>query len=371
MVNPISINIRPLTPIWTGDANGKGGSVRETGVLGSLRWWYEALLRGLGHHACDPSKGICVFDKNKRRSSICLACQVFGCTGFSRRFRLSLEGGNGTGQVKEIKLEHPGNTGHRGWRIPASLTSPLSLTFLPSVPGGIGEFEMGTLFYTLRLMERYGALGAKTSLGQGAISVTDWGALVSPPSFDDWKAMLRSRAGEPHENPSSVPDLADFVGATITFDPTSTSENRWWDKLPLTDLKSFGINNKSTWVPAAPALRAHVRGWLRNSANFSGFNGNLRNERHRLMGSIRNPVGPKGSDIFVTHLYRSDIQLPWMMRIFGFIPRNGNEVDQAMRNLLRNETNLATEIKAALNGIPIELTPYPDQIAELLINERR
>jgi hypothetical protein len=53
-----SVTIKPLTPIWTGDAQRKGDTLRETGIIGSLRWWYEALIRGLGGSACDPTKQI-------------------------------------------------------------------------------------------------------------------------------------------------------------------------------------------------------------------------------------------------------------------------------------------------------------------------
>ncbi len=84
MPEPIVIRIQPLTPVWTGDAEGKGSRVRETGILGSLRWWYEALVRGFGLYACDPSSGSCVYDEKRKIASICLACQLFGCTGYSR-----------------------------------------------------------------------------------------------------------------------------------------------------------------------------------------------------------------------------------------------------------------------------------------------
>lgn len=50
-----TVKIRPLTPIWTGDADRQNTTLRETGIIGSLRWWYEALIRGLGGTACDPT----------------------------------------------------------------------------------------------------------------------------------------------------------------------------------------------------------------------------------------------------------------------------------------------------------------------------
>lgn len=48
MPEPIVVTLQPMTPLWTGDANQRWSRVRETGVLGSLRWWYVAIVQGLG-----------------------------------------------------------------------------------------------------------------------------------------------------------------------------------------------------------------------------------------------------------------------------------------------------------------------------------
>lgn len=365
MPEPIVIRLQPITPVWTGDADQRGSRILETGILGSVRWWYEALLRGLGHYACDPSSGSCVYDEKRNLASICLACQLFGCTGFSRRFRLTVEGGGDAGQPKEIKLKSPGTNNHRGWRIPSNLTQPFSLIFLPLAPGGLSDLEKDPLFCALRLIERYGALGAKASQGQGVVKITDWGALSTVPPVDDWKAMLAQRECKPGKNPSPAPDLADFVGATITLNSGVTSGKRWWDRLPIEGLSAFGLNDSSPWIPSAPAVRAHLRAWLRDQANFGSFTGNLRSERHRLMGVVQGQ-NIRGANIFVTHLYRPDAQSPWTMHIFGFVPSDGSEVDQAVRNLLQDGQKLACEIQASLGGVPVTATPYPDQVAALL-----
>lgn len=54
-MNKYTVKIKALTPIWTGDADGKNTTLRETGIIGSIRWWHEALIRGLGGTACDPT----------------------------------------------------------------------------------------------------------------------------------------------------------------------------------------------------------------------------------------------------------------------------------------------------------------------------
>ncbi|NLJ48586.1 MAG: type III-B CRISPR module RAMP protein Cmr1 [Candidatus Atribacteria bacterium] len=101
-----SVTIKALTPIWTGDADKKCSTLRETGIIGSLRWWYEALVRGLGGCACDPTEENlrCKLEHDKfykalksgktiseaLNEQICPTCQLFGCTGWSRKFKLEV-----------------------------------------------------------------------------------------------------------------------------------------------------------------------------------------------------------------------------------------------------------------------------------------
>ncbi|HHF52316.1 MAG TPA: type III-B CRISPR module RAMP protein Cmr1, partial [Candidatus Aminicenantes bacterium] len=40
------MKIKTLTPIWTGGVGGRCDRLHETGIIGSLRWWYEAIVRG-------------------------------------------------------------------------------------------------------------------------------------------------------------------------------------------------------------------------------------------------------------------------------------------------------------------------------------
>jgi CRISPR-associated protein Cmr1 len=88
------IILKTLTPLWTGGVDGTCDRLHETGLIGSLRWWYEALVRGLGGYACDPTEHSCTFDEERYRKSradderqrlrdagVCDVCQLFGCTG--------------------------------------------------------------------------------------------------------------------------------------------------------------------------------------------------------------------------------------------------------------------------------------------------
>jgi len=105
----MEIKLRTLTPLWTGGVDQKCDRLHETGLIGSLRWWYEALVRGLGGYACDPTgddpEARCEFDAkayeqakkdgkpeaeaiNAGLHNVCPVCYVFGTTGWARLFQL-------------------------------------------------------------------------------------------------------------------------------------------------------------------------------------------------------------------------------------------------------------------------------------------
>lgn len=135
--------LKALTDIWTGDAERKGDRLIPTGLLGSIRWWFEVLVRGLGGEACDPSdQEIRCPDKHGRR---CVVCELFGCTGWARKFRMMVL----DEQEKVIQGQIKANT-------------TFILRFIPLRP--IHDEEWCLLDMTLRLIADYGAIGGRTVL---------------------------------------------------------------------------------------------------------------------------------------------------------------------------------------------------------------
>ena len=120
------VQIKPLTPLWTGDAERKYSTLRETGIIGSLRWWYEALIRGLGGTACDPTNSKC---DGKHH---CDACELFGCTSWARKFKLEVKKNKGS----ELAFE---------------FTSIRKLE----------DIEWFLLYKTLEIISEYGTIGGK------------------------------------------------------------------------------------------------------------------------------------------------------------------------------------------------------------------
>ncbi len=150
--------LKALTDLWTGSVTleEKKGQIKEktgsdrlitTGLLGSIRWWFEVLVRGLGGSACDPSDTKCE-DRNH-----CVVCELFGCTGWARKFRFEVLDENGN--IREIR-------DNAGTKISPQIMKgeKFSLSFTPLRP--ICPKEWALLDATLRLIADYGAIGGKT-----------------------------------------------------------------------------------------------------------------------------------------------------------------------------------------------------------------
>lgn len=140
----VNYKMKALTPIWTGNAYKKGDKLKNTGLLGSIRWWFEVVVRGLGGYACDPldSKKRCPDDQGRR----CVVCEFFGCTGWARKFRFEVME-HSDNAVQDERQEH---------------SSEFTLRFTPLRP--IEYEEWALLDLTLRLIADYGAIGGRIAL---------------------------------------------------------------------------------------------------------------------------------------------------------------------------------------------------------------
>ncbi|WP_448593864.1 type III-B CRISPR module RAMP protein Cmr1 [Thermoflexus hugenholtzii] len=138
---------KALTDIWTGDVERRGERLIYTGLLGSIRWWFEVLVRGLGGKACDPTaKDVrCPAEGKAPRDPghHCVVCELFGCTGWARKFRFEVLDERGQPKQDQIKAGEI-----------------FILRFTELRP--ICEKEWCLLDLTLRLIAEYGAIGGRT-----------------------------------------------------------------------------------------------------------------------------------------------------------------------------------------------------------------
>ncbi|MBO8141203.1 MAG: type III-B CRISPR module RAMP protein Cmr1 [Firmicutes bacterium] len=149
-----------LTDIWTGSISlredKKGGSGQDsvqivpdrlvtTGLLGSIRWWFEVLVRGLGGAPCGLDDEPDTRKEPDEPGHHCVVCELFGCTGWARKFRFDVLAEDGKAQQNQITKDNP-----------------FRIRFTPLRP--VRDEEWALLDLTLRLIADYGAIGGKTSL---------------------------------------------------------------------------------------------------------------------------------------------------------------------------------------------------------------
>ncbi|GAB6277155.1 MAG: hypothetical protein SAMD01599839_16950 [Rectinema sp.] len=131
---------KAVTDIWTGNICSNERNLITTGLLGSIRWWFEVLVRGLGGYACDPTDKE---HKNCEGRDHCVSCELFGCTGWARKFRFQVLNDQGHSQTEQIKA----GTSFQFRFTPLRYIEPVEWTLLDA---------------TLRLIADYGAIGGKT-----------------------------------------------------------------------------------------------------------------------------------------------------------------------------------------------------------------
>lgn len=348
----MKIELNALTPIWTGGVGGTPVRLYESGIIGSLRWWYEAVVRGVGGYACAHSCELSAKQKTgeERRAHLCPACYLFGCGGWKRRFHLvvcaekmerfqlatldnSRKGGGGGNRwwLNEIFAES------RGAELPSG---EVTLSFRHVADEGVRE-QIEAL---LSIMAHIGAIGAKTQYGFGQF---DWGdkrpleesvrtirkfveevGFKSAQNQRDWYSFDRFWFYEldlPSENP-----LVAAFRRTSDLDRNPLPENY----LPF----SFDIRYK---LPGSPAdgLRWAYYYELQKALAKS----EAKRQTRMIFGTAATEKERRGSRVFVSHLFKKDpCDGNYRVRVWGFTGENvGKEVGKELKKMFKlDETPL-------------------------------
>ncbi|SDN71628.1 CRISPR-associated protein, Cmr1 family [Desulfonauticus submarinus] len=325
----INVNFNTLTPLWTGDAWGKCDELKLTGIIGSLRWWFEALVRGMGYNACDSTRDKCQVEvKNpedvlKIHEKICPVCYLFGTTGWKSRFSVSV--------IKdESILSKPYHgrivvniNGGKSWYYDSGLMGEVTLKFQYDETI-LKETFSSILRILLYLISEYGMLGAKTSMGYGIvkfkindndISVTedDWENFKDYLNFFDKTENLKE---DEKKRQKELPNIQDFF--FVKFKVSGIIDN------VINNVKEFfsyqdGIIETDTinkwkdknWCITSPVVRKSIRKEIKKK--FKGNNA----LRHFLMGKVAGK-NTKFSAIQVSHVYKNNNRLE--SRIYGWLP---------------------------------------------------
>jgi len=318
----IEVKIKALTPLWTGGVEtGQVDRIHETGILGSLRWWYEAIVRGLGGRACDPGTNGCLYDPGKPKNGLCDACHVFGATGWRRRFRLSISGRDELAwQDKHLSIKPPGRT--RGWVLNAGMVGELDLI----LTGETGSLQK--IHSLLRFLAAWGGLGARPQLGYGVFGIIPSGPVPLPFT---WQIDTHQDTGISDK----YPDLRSFSFFKLRFTPRVPY---WWNNVPglrslLTrpdERKILETLAKKGMVPVTPTLKNHLRFGQKWSSDALP---------HWLFGTLRGNERSR-SKVAFSWAYRVDSSDEWEIRGWLYLPQDNigrshsREVMQVSRHCL-------------------------------------
>ncbi len=384
------VKIRTLTPLWTGDVEGKSEKIKFTGIIGSLRWWFEALVRGMGYYACDStSDNKCKVeikkteDIGKIHEKICPVCFLFGTTGWKSRFLLNIE---------KCNLQKPYNgkvvvklNGGNGWHYEAGLMGKATLVFQYDEFYLKEDLKFSEVFHSilkilLYLIQEHGMLGAKTSMGYGVVKFNLNGSdfTIAESDWENFKKYLNLFDKNFKKEVRNLPNLKDmfFIKLKINDNFDNILENiksfyRLQDGIVEDDIDKW---KDSGWLITSPVvrncLRCIFRGkhsdkeckflrsctrnyWWnkRNNQPNKNYNGDktidvlslpenkTRNIRHFLTGSTQEP---EFSVIQVSHVYTTNKNLEF--RIYGWLPDK-----QPLKDKVQNILNLLSQL---FNDVP-------------------
>lgn len=230
----IELKCETLTPLWTGGADRGIDRVHETGLLGSMRWWFEALLRGAGARACDPTAHTCLY-KPETDSGICEACRVFGTTGWRRRFRLTVIDDE---QLRDQPVGDIVSSRGAKWFFDGSqgvANNPALKTDKPKVGpftlrlddldsrAGADHFDLQVIAGLLQFMADWAGIGARNQMGFGRFRIL--GERQDTRPLYDYLVARHDT-----ENDLPLPSLKDFFFAV--------AHSRTNDKREAFDLKA-------------------------------------------------------------------------------------------------------------------------------------
>lgn len=312
-ISTCTVDITTLTPLWTGGINAATDRVHETSIIGSLRWWYEAIVRGLGHEACDPI--------STKEETNCPACQLFGSTGSKRKFSMNITTDGITNEHSTLNIRPYGRS--RGWFLPPGFTGGMTIHL-----HGKEKYvsQIASLIYWLSF---HGSIGARPQLGYGIFK-------MQTPSFRSLNLdILNETPGR--KQPEDLPDLRSFTFFKFRFVPRN---DNWWktirnfqplfkDAQKLRDLEKLAGKKM---VPVSPLLKDHFR-FRKEWKSFK--------ITKWLFGTIERDKKQK-SRISFSWAYK--VEDHWEVRGWAWLPYSGEsrywyrEVVNGLRNSVGDET---------------------------------
>jgi CRISPR-associated protein Cmr1 len=273
--------------------------------MGSLRWWYEVMVRSVGGTVCDPTQHACLYDKEKPPYyGLCDVCRVFGATGWARRFKLRIEEatlrpirpqGSSTGKEGNLifTVRSASTNGHDSrWYLPGNpLSGHIELKIIPTSPILSKEqdaiFDLSDIGALFQFIADWASLGAKPQMGMGVVELVERRPLT--PLIDHLKQLIRTHTQQGDIKQAvdeTLPCLQNMFFAAVDIPSTSV-------------LETFKIKYD---------LRAALRDRKREDPRFDD------DLRHMVMGYVRGN-DRWGAKIMISYPYTNG-----KVRLWGWIP---------------------------------------------------
>ena len=335
MLKTVDFHLKPLpgSGIWTGsDESTRMTALKGTSLIGSMRFWTEALLRSFGHRVCDCTAQHEIFDKEKyekgQDGTVCAACHTFGCTGLARAFNIHVRAKNPTsGQARAFNAHaQAGNPGFSEEKKTFRVTVPgrdpacyafaqgwteeltLALSCLRPLTWPCEEHRHQNhvalppeMLLATFLMLEYGTLGAMDQYGRGLVDLLNREDLV--PAIENCLKCVKKGSAAPEKGYASLQDFYYFRGVL--------------DRDALKKLCNCAIALQTTSgerLLASDDSIIRIRRLLRENVRVSLSHLSRAQElRHWICGSLKEPSGSHIS-IGVSG---------GMLHGWGWVPRTG------------------------------------------------
>lgn len=318
----MEVKIKTLTPLWTGGVEtGKVDRIHETGILGSLRWWMEVLVRGLGGNACDSTEQKCLYDPKKPNKGICDVCQIFGATGWKRRFRLEVV----QDKTEPDKTVTSKITAHRlnsksektpSWYFPENLKDkPRAGKFTIQIHSLHPDFKPEVIGGLIQFIADHSALGARPQMGFGVIEVDD-NRIDTQTLYDGLIATAGSNTY------SNIPSLQNIFLAQIQpKDANSSFKEQDTFNLKYDLRNCFRAKEVIRTEENKSQVKSESKGLIlkkdKKDGNISDGDGN-KDLRHFIMGTVD---GDRiAAKVKISRPYENDK----LMRVWGWIPEEAD-----------------------------------------------
>jgi len=324
---PIILKIKTLTPIWTGGVEEKMDRVHETGIIGSIRWWYEVVARGLGYYVCDPtSDKRCGLsgkekDNNERISKLCPACYLFGTAGWKRMFNLQVVF-NGKQPVEGNEPFCQATRSNKNWLstiFEKSIKSKsrtffglLDLKFFPRYDQEQIEEQLRAI---LLIMSNLGSLGAKPQFGYGLFEFIDKKEDIKE-SLRKIHKFLKSKGFKKSNNDEGFFSLKNYW----------KMEFKGLNNIPPGNLEYLGSKKCDLYTPMSFDVRYDLRKKYLEKSESKEATANI------FGGTKGNKWASK---VFVSNFYKEKLQEnKYKLRVWGFTEK---DVTDVAREVIKGE----------------------------------